>query len=101
MRRGEVWRYRSVIEREGRSPLRLILSADSLIASASVPTVYGAHFADADPGSLVAVRVGEFGWANLVEIDRPLRSRLVERVGEATDTEMEQVDNALRATFEL
>lgn len=101
MRRGEVWRYRPVVERAGRSPLRLLVSADSVLADSAVVTVYGAQVIDTDPGSLLAVRIGEFGWANVLEIDRPLRSRLEERVGAATSLEMEQVDNALRAAFDL
>jgi len=36
-----------------------------------------------------------------MELDRPLRSRLVERVGAATTDEMESVDHALRALFDL
>jgi mRNA-degrading endonuclease toxin of MazEF toxin-antitoxin module len=52
-------------------------------------------------GSLLAVRVGELGWAFAMEIDRPPRRRLVEHLGRATPEELEQVDNAIRAVFEV
>jgi mRNA-degrading endonuclease toxin of MazEF toxin-antitoxin module len=35
------------------------------------------------------------------EIDRPLRRRLVEHLGRATTAEMEQVDNPMRAVFDV
>ena len=35
------------------------------------------------------------------EIDRPVRKRLTEKLGEATATEIDQVDAALRAVFDL
>lgn len=54
-----------------------------------------------DPGSLLAVRIDGHGWALATEIDRPVRKRLTERIGEASAQEMEQVDAALRATFEI
>lgn len=63
------------------------------------PTVFAMHVVADDPGGLLAVRIDEFGWAFALEIDRPLRRRLVDRLGEATAEEMEAVDNALRATF--
>ena len=59
------------------------------------------HVVDSDPGSLLAVRIGEPGWAFALEIDRPLRRRLVEHLGRATPEELEQVDNAIRAVFEV
>ncbi|MDN5859728.1 MAG: type II toxin-antitoxin system PemK/MazF family toxin [Pseudonocardia sp.] len=100
MRRGEIWRYEPVVHRAGQSTDRLIVSADSLNAAA-LPTVYAMQMVDTDPGSLLAVRVGEHGWALATAIERPLRERLVERIGQAGPKEMEQVDNAIRATFDL
>lgn len=100
MRRGEIWRYEPVVHRAGQSTDRLIVSADSLNAAA-LPTVYAMQMVDTDPGSLLAVRVGEHGWALATAIERPLRKRLVERIGQADPKEMEQVDNAIRATFDL
>lgn len=47
------------------------------------------HVVSVDPGGLLAVRIGEHGWAFALEIDRPLRRRLVEKVGEATAAELE------------
>jgi mRNA-degrading endonuclease toxin of MazEF toxin-antitoxin module len=59
------------------------------------------HVVDSDPESLLAVRVGDHGWALATEIDRPVRKRLTEKLGEATTAEMEQVDSALRAVFDV
>jgi mRNA-degrading endonuclease toxin of MazEF toxin-antitoxin module len=100
MRRGEIWSYSPVIARPGQSLVRLIVSADFMNDSPSA-TVLGLHIRDLDPGTLLAPRIGEFGWANVMTIEAVVRSRLVEKVGEATPPEMEQVDNALRAVQDL
>jgi mRNA-degrading endonuclease toxin of MazEF toxin-antitoxin module len=101
VRRGEVWRYEPVIARAGQSTTRLVVSADSVNRNEALPIVYVMHVVDSDPASLLAVRIGEHGWALATEIDRPVRKRLTERLGEATTQEMEQVDTALRAVFDL
>ena len=101
MRRGEVWRYEPVIARAGQSTLRLVVSADSINADDALPTVYVMQVVETDPGSLLAVRIGNLGWAFALLVDRPVRKRLTDRVGAATVEEMEQVDAALRATLEL
>ncbi len=77
---------------------RLIVSADAVNENDALPTVYAMHVVDSDAGSLLAVRVGQLGWAFALEIDRPPRRRLVEHLGRATT---EQVDNAIRAVFEV
>lgn len=101
MRRGDVYRYQPVIQREGQSNLRLIVSDDAINANDQIPTVFGMHVVADDPGGLLAVRIGDLGWAFALEIDRPLRRRLVEKVDAASPEELEAVDNALRATFNL
>jgi mRNA-degrading endonuclease toxin of MazEF toxin-antitoxin module len=101
VRRGDLYRYQPVIQREGQSNVRLVVSDDAINANDQIPTVFAMHVVPDDPGGLLAVRIGEFGWAFALEIDRPLRRRLVEKLGEATGEEMEAVDNALRATFNL
>jgi mRNA-degrading endonuclease toxin of MazEF toxin-antitoxin module len=101
VRRGEVWRYEPVIARAGQSTLRLVVSADSINADNALPTVYVMQVVETDPGSLLAVRIGDLGWAFALLVDRPVRKRLTDRVGAATVEEMEQVDAALRATLEL
>ena len=101
MRRGEVWRYEPVIARAGQSTLRLVVSADSINADDALPTVYVMQVVETAPGSLLAVRIGDLGWAFALLVDRPVRKRLTDRVGAATVEEMEQVDAALRATLEL
>jgi mRNA-degrading endonuclease toxin of MazEF toxin-antitoxin module len=90
-----------VIARAGQPTSRLVVSADSVNRNEALPVVYVMHVVDTDPGSLLAVRIGEHGWAVATEIDRPVRKRLVEKLGEATAAEMEQVDNALRAVLDL
>jgi mRNA-degrading endonuclease toxin of MazEF toxin-antitoxin module len=87
--------------RAGQSTTRLIVSADAVNANDGLPTIYAMHIVDSDPGSLLALKVGEFGWAFAMEIDRPPRRRLVEHLGRATSEELEQVDNAIRAVFEV
>lgn len=101
MRRGEIWRYDPVVVRAGRSTARLVVSADALNAVEDAATIYAMHVVDFDPGSLLAVRIEDHGWALATTIDRPVRRRLVERLGTASSEEMELVDNALRATFDL
>lgn len=101
MRRGDLYRYEPVMARAGQSRTRLIVSADAVNANDALPAVYAMHVVDSDPGSLLAVRVGEFGWAFAMEIDRPPRRRLVEHLGRATPDELELVDNAIRAVFEV
>lgn len=101
MRRGEVWRYEPVIARAGQSTTRLIVSADSINRNEALPIVYVMHVVDSDPQSLLAVRIGDSGWALATEIDRPVRKRLAEKIGEATTAEMDQVDSALRAVFDV
>lgn len=100
-RRGDLYRYEPVMVRAGQSTTRLIVSADAVNANNELPTVYAMHVVDSDPCSLLAVRVGELGWAFALEIDRPPRRRLVEHLGRATPEELEQVDNAIRAVFEV
>lgn len=101
MRRGEIWRYEPVMTRAGQSTDRLVVSADSINNSDGLPTVYVMQVVDSDPGSLLAIRVGDHGWALATAIERPPRKRLVERIGEASPAEMEQVDNAIRAAFDV
>ncbi len=101
MRRGELWRYEPVITRTGQPTLRLIVSADAVNADETIPAIYVMQVVETDPASLLAVRIGDHGWAFALRIERPPRKRLTEHVGAATAAEMEQVETALRATFEL
>jgi mRNA-degrading endonuclease toxin of MazEF toxin-antitoxin module len=101
VRRGEIWRYQPVIARAGQSTARLIVSADAINRSEALPVVYVMHVVETDPQSLLAVRIGDHGWALATHVDRPLRTRLTARLGEAAATELEQVDNALRAVFDV
>ena len=101
MRRGEVWRYEPVAPRPGQSPLRLVVSADAVNANEDLPIVLALHVVAGDPGSLLAVRIGEHGWARALSIEPVLRRRLVERVGAAGPDTMEAVAGTLRAVQDL
>lgn len=101
MRRGEVWRYRPVLERPGQPTLRLIISANAINSVDALPVLLSLHVVDSDPGGLLAVHVAPHGWASALTIEATIRRRLVEQVDTASDTTMEQVDAALRAAQEL
>jgi len=101
VRRGEIWRYEPVINQAGQPTARLIVSADSINTNTDLPTVYVMQLVETDPQSLLAVRIAGHGWAVSTEIDRPVRKRLVERIGQARPEEMEQVDSAIRAIFDV
>ena len=101
MRRGEIWRYQPVAARPGQPTLRVIVSADIINANDRVPVVLTLHLVDTDPDSLLAVRIGEYGWARALSIEPAMRNRLVEHVGIVERETMEEVSNALRAVQHL
>jgi mRNA-degrading endonuclease toxin of MazEF toxin-antitoxin module len=101
VKRGEVWRYRPVLDRPGQSRLRLIVSADAINAAEGLPVVLGLHILDSDPGGLLAVHIAPHGWASALTIEAVVRRRLVEPVATATAEAMELLDAALRAAQEL
>lgn len=101
MRRGEIWRYEPVAVRPGQSTLRLIVSADIINENDDIPIVLAVHIVDADPGSLLAVRVGDRGWARALSVEPVMRRRLVEQIGAADAEAMGEVSNALRAVQDL
>lgn len=100
-RRGEIWRYEPIAARPGMPILRLIVSADAVNANDDIPIVLAVHLVDVDPDNLLAVRVGEHGWARALSIEPVMRRRLAERVGVAEKTAMDQIGNALRAVCDL
>ncbi len=101
MRRGEIWRYESVAARPGQSNRRLIVSSDIINANDDLPVVLALHVVDTDPQNLLAVGVGEHGWARALSIEPVMRRRLVERLGQADDTAMDAVSGALRTVQDL
>jgi mRNA-degrading endonuclease toxin of MazEF toxin-antitoxin module len=101
VRRGEVWRYEPVAPRPGQSNLRLIVSSDIVNEAEDLPVVLALHLVDADPESLLAVRVGEHGWARALTIEPVVRRRLVERIDQADADTMGAVSAALRAVQDL
>jgi len=101
MRRGEVWRYQPVAPRPGQSNLRLIVSSDIVNEVDELPVVLALHLVDVDPESLLAVRVGDHGWARALSIEPVVRRRLIERVGTADAHTMDAVGAALRAAQDL
>jgi len=96
-----VWGYTPVIPRPGMSILRLVVSADVINDDSQVPWVLGVHLVSDDPGSLLAPRIGDHGWAVVTTVERVLKSRLGEQVGAATPEEITQVEIALRAALDL
>ncbi|HSV65743.1 MAG TPA: hypothetical protein VLJ59_07540 [Mycobacteriales bacterium] len=101
MRRGQIWRYDPVVARPGASTLRLIVSADVVNVNGELPVVLAVHLVTDDPGSLLAVRVGEHGWARALSIEPAMRRRLVELVDTADTETMERISSALRAVQDL
>jgi mRNA-degrading endonuclease toxin of MazEF toxin-antitoxin module len=87
--------------RASQSTLRLIVSVDVINDNDDLPVALAVHVVDDDPGSLLAVRVGDHGWARALSIEPVLRRRLVERLGEADAATMDAVSHALRAVQEL
>jgi mRNA-degrading endonuclease toxin of MazEF toxin-antitoxin module len=100
VRRGDVWRYEPAAPRPGQSRLRLIVSSD-IVNEVDLPVVLALHLVDEDPDSLLAVRVGEHGWARAMSIEPIMRRRLIERVGAADLDTMDGVNAALRAVQDL
>jgi mRNA-degrading endonuclease toxin of MazEF toxin-antitoxin module len=101
VRRGEVWRYRPVLERPGQSTARLIVSAEGINQLDELPVVLGLNILATDPGTLISVRVDPWGWASALAIEAVMRRRLVERLDIVAPDVMDQVDAALRAALEL
>jgi mRNA-degrading endonuclease toxin of MazEF toxin-antitoxin module len=100
VQRRDLFVYVPVIPRPGISILRLIVSSDT-VNDSEIPWVLGVHLLAEDPGSLLAPRIGDHGWAVVTTIERVMRSRLGEHTGVATPEEMQQVDIALRAALDL
>lgn len=101
MRRGEIWRYEPIAARPGQPTLRLIVSADVISANDDLPIALALHIVDTDPGSLLAVRIGDHGWARALSIEPVLRRRLVECLGAVGVETMDAVSSALRAAQDL
>jgi mRNA-degrading endonuclease toxin of MazEF toxin-antitoxin module len=80
--------------------MRLIVSTNVINDSES-PWILGLHLVSDDPGSLLAPRIGDHGWAVATTIERVMRSRLGEQAGAAAPEEMQQVDIALKACLDL
>ena len=83
------------------SNLRLIISSDAINSVDAIPVVLALRLTDADPASLLSVRVGDRGWARALTIEPVIRRRLVEHVGTADASTMENVNVALRAVQDL
>jgi mRNA-degrading endonuclease toxin of MazEF toxin-antitoxin module len=101
VRRGQIWRYQPVAARPGQPTLRLVVSADVVNTNDDLPIVLALHIVDADPGNLLAVPIGDHGWARALSIEPVMRRRLIEQIGTADADEMDSVDAALRAVVDL
>lgn len=100
MQRGEVYEYLPVLARPGQSRLRLIVSSQS-VNDAEHPVVLGLQVVEHDPGGLLSVCIGEFGWAPVLTIEAVLRRRLGSLVATATEEEMDAVSSVLRVVQDL
>jgi mRNA-degrading endonuclease toxin of MazEF toxin-antitoxin module len=96
-----VWRYEAVAPRPGESNLRLIVSSDAINAVDGMPVVLALRVVANDPESLLAVRIGEHGWARAMSIEPVIRRRLVECIDQADVDTMDSVSAALRAVQDL
>lgn len=102
IKRGDCWSYRPVIPRPSISTKRLIVSADALNQAENLNLVLAVHILDQDLESeLLCPRIGDHGWALVTTVERVVRSRLVEKIGEATPEELDQVTRGLRITLAL
>jgi mRNA-degrading endonuclease toxin of MazEF toxin-antitoxin module len=77
------------------------VSSDDVNAVGALPVVLALRLAEADPGTLLSVRVGEHGWARALTIEPVMRRRLIEHVDTADAATMEAVNVALRAVQDL
>lgn len=92
---------RTVASRPGEPNLRLIVSSDAINAVDAMPVVLALRVVADDPESLLAVRIGEHGWARAMSIELVIRRRLVERIDQADVDTMDAVSAALRAVQDL
>ena len=63
MRRGEIYRFEPVIQRAGQSTTRLVVSSDVVNDNERIPYCFAMHVVDDPPDSLLAVSLGDHGWA--------------------------------------
>jgi mRNA-degrading endonuclease toxin of MazEF toxin-antitoxin module len=101
IRRGEVWRYESYVNRPGRTGLRLVISADEVNGADRIPVVLALEVLDADPGGLLSVKLDEGSWASALSIVACQKSRMAEHVATADEATMELVSSSLRAVQAL
>lgn len=100
MRRGEIFRYSPVTARP-QPTLRILVAAQALLDTDPPVVVALPVVEQEDPQSLLAVRIGNLGWAVATLIERTLVSRFTERVGAASPEELSAVDVALRASLDV
>lgn len=81
--------------------MRILVAAQALIDTEPPIVVALPIVEQEDPQSLLAVRIGDLGWAVATLIERTLVSRFTERVGTASTEELSAVDVALRASLDL
>lgn len=99
MRRGELRSYTRP-STPGQIRTVLVLSSDGINDSPR-PWLLGIELRDRDPGDLLAIPVGDRGWAYAGDLNRIYRSWLGERVGVLDGTTLARLDGALRAALDL
>ncbi len=108
MKQGEIWEYvhpRPARRDDERTPYRIILSADYLLA-ASQNWVLAAPIDRLDPDILVSVTLTDQdplpgGWVRLDRIATLYRPWLRGPVGQVGEGTLEQIATLLRATFDV
>lgn len=99
VRRGEL---RSYVRPSTPEQVRtvVILSSDGINDSPR-PWLLGIELRDSDPGDLLAIPVGDCGWAYAGDLSRLYRAWLGQRLDEIHPTVLARLDGALRAALDL
>lgn len=78
----------------------VLLSSDGINDSPR-PWLLGVELRQRDPGDLLAVPVGDRGWAYAGDLTRLYRAWVGPRVGAVAPGELTQLEGALRAALDL
>lgn len=78
----------------------VLLSSDGINDSPR-PWLLGVELRDRDPGDLLAVRVGDRGWAYAGDLTRLYRAWTGSRVGALDPVTLARLDDLVRAALDL
>ena len=101
MQRGEVRAYSNMVARDRGPVARLVVAAQSVLDNPDVPTAV-TLLVYADPrAGLLSVPVGDIGYASTLAPEASMRRLLGDVLHVCTPEELEQVDVAIRAAFDV